>query len=50
MIASTSIVIEVIQMFIPGRVSDIKDFILNTLGSYIFLIFQGIRENSKNSR
>ena len=43
LIGSFSISIELIQVFIPGRVSDLKDFLLNTLGGYFFLLIQKMR-------
>jgi len=36
----TSITIESIQFLIPGRVSDIRDIVLNSLGGLIFLTIQ----------
>ena len=39
-ISLTSITIESIQFLIPGRVSDIRDIALNSLGGLIFLTIQ----------
>ena len=35
-----SFLIESLQQYIPGRVTDIRDFILNTMGAFVFMIVQ----------
>lgn len=39
-ISLTSLLIEFLQQFIPGRVTDIRDFTLNILGAFAYLIIQ----------
>lgn len=44
----TSAFIETIQQFIPGRVPEIRDLILNTLGGYLVLVL--LHDKSRNKR
>ena len=48
--AATSIIIELTQWVIPGRVSDIRDVALNTTGPTIWLVFQTIQKMNENKR
>ena len=37
---------EILQIFIPGRVSSLQDFILNSLGALIAFLFQKVYANT----
>ena len=43
-----SVLIEFFQIYIPGRVSDVRDIVLNTLGLLIILTFINSKAENRN--